>query len=1345
MNHTFAARLAAAAALAALGITAQAGDASVRGAGTKDSGVAAEAPARRTVKVIVHTAKDSSMEGDIERSRTSVGRVGKLVTERQNFDIYEVPEDQLDQVANQPGVEIARDFDRIALRTGELDTQAMRRSGSTYTATRGLKLVQFSAPPSKLDRDLVLNQGVKIVDYVPSNAFLVWANSSQEANNLGYLTIIPNTPVQFIGDFTPQYVLGDQGRADFYRYADALNVPELPYNVQVANEGTAGTDAYSWASSAGLSPEQSFTSGAGRYTNFVAYVANETELVNLAARPGVVSVMPAGYLFLAGESSAQIIANRTSDSSSDFGQTGSPGTESPAAPGALPYATWLWRRMNKASSGTGYDRPSDHPIVGVLDTGVDNGTATGAASDADLNASVTVTRIVSSFLFNSSTQNIEQDDDQADAGGHGHFVASLLGGNNTLTGAANEDTLGFNYGSGINPYVRMINAKIASPFQTTSTLPAAKYQDILREVFSRAMLENDREEATDRWSGTARTRNRALITTNSWGIVGGPGFIPNDYDVWAQMADYLVRDAAQEIKITPAPSDPNYLQRNAPGFQQQLSVVAVGNAGTAAAVPFRYGEIFSPGLAKNVLSVGGSEDDYDSTATTCNVGSEVGDSGQDMMYIPPGFTWPGGPVLTDGFATSIGCRVGFCGIAAGDEPRIKPDLVAPAISVRGGSFSSPACAIPGTTKYQSSAGTSFSTPQVAGAASLAATWLRRHMGIESPSPALLKAMLINSAKFLRGSRTFDPAYSSVPEAVPSPHQGFGRVNLDIVLEDTTPVFVVNQEVVLRADGASFVLDGTVADPTKPVRATLVWTDHPASTATHTWKNLTNDLDLTMTLLHPSVPANNRIAYGNDMIPVAAGNGYGGNVSVLHSTTAGTQYDRRNNVEQVMVDVPVAAGQLGWTPSSVRVTVSPFSVGWDALAPVINGGPGFGRQDFALVVYNFVPATPASMRLQTIQPGTASDFRDWILINNTPGYTPSPAITNGTGAPPGTTSLQLSSTASGTPGGYAAWGAVTMANPRDFAPVRMRANVTTNATAGNSNFMRFRFGTSSFGDSGYTEVSWLPNAPNAPVGTQDLNIWHVPRATSDFGVLDEMAVFMDLVDSSASAGHFIRLNSMLIDQYDRAKMASATVLYNRGGTITGSEAAFAPTGQSPFSASSTPGIAGWGQNGSADYTGSTSKTFQVFTGSQSRIEMTTGSQSASNTYLFAASEFQPFTLQNNFVYVVDVYIRADSMGSTGRPPLLRARWLPTDFSGTMLSVFDLDRMATGLPTGVNTAGLTPGGATRRYSFAYQPKLTGTQVLTSVQHYLFIELLDNSSARDTQGRYTIQRVVVTRYTP
>lgn len=438
--------------------------------------------------------------------------------------------------------------------------------------------------------------------------------------------------------------------------------------------------------------------------------------------------------------------------------------------------------------------------------------------------------------------------------GHGNINAHIVGGYNDGFGFPFADADGFRYGLGVAPFVKVGSSVIFAPNYTYPNFPALQ---------SRAY------------------RDGARISSNSWGAL-----VYGAYDVTAQTFDALVRDA-----------QPAGAAVSAPGNQEMVIVIAAGNEGVDG--------LRSPGTAKNVITVGASENVH-----------FIGDSD--------------GCGLDDSAADDAGDIADFSSRGPTEDGRIKPDLVAPGTHVSGGVYQT---ATPGATGqahacvdgtgtcgtasglffpagqefYTTSSGTSHSTPAVAAGAALVRQFFI-NQSLAPPSPAMTKAFLMNSARYLDGIGANDALWSN--------SQGMGAMNLGDAF-DATPRILRDQrqQDMFTASGQASVVTGTIAEPGRPFRVTLAWTDAPGST---TGPAFNNDLDLTVTV---------------------GGETYKGNVfSGAWSTTGGAS-DLRNNVESVFLP----AGTTG--DFSVSVTAS--NVNSDGV-PNIGGALD---QDFALVVYN----------------------------------------------------------------------------------------------------------------------------------------------------------------------------------------------------------------------------------------------------------------------------------------------------------------------------------------------------------------------------------------------------------
>ena len=459
-------------------------------------------------------------------------------------------------------------------------------------------------------------------------------------------------------------------------------------------------------------------------------------------------------------------------------------------------------------------------------------------------------------------------------GGHGFLNSHIIGGFNDRTGAPFEDANGFNYGLGIVPWARVgVTAIFGPDFGTELATPTL-------------------------WEETAYGQG-ARISSNSWGLIDPSTFLPlARYDVTAQEFDRIVRDA----------------QGGTPGYQQLAVVFAAGNSGPTG------NTVGTPGSAKNVITVGASENVRQTGTTEC-AGDPNANSADDIAFFSSR-----GPVNP-----------------GGGDGRAKPDIVAPGTRIQAGIpqlnyFGNSVCAqyFPaGQTLYSWSTGTSHSTPAVAGGAALVyQDFLNKEM--EAPSPAMVKALLMNSASYLTGAGAGD--------TLPSNVQGMGRMNLGRAFDGASRL-LTDQTKTFGSSGESYNVTGAVASSSQPFRVTLAWTDAPGSTTGAPW---VNNLDLEVTI---------------------NGQVYKGNVFSGATSTAGGAPDGKNNVESVFLPAGVSGNFL--------VTVRATNIAGDGLP----GNADPTDQDFALVIYNANATTPDSPIIG-ISP-TSLNFKTAAGVNPAP--------------------------------------------------------------------------------------------------------------------------------------------------------------------------------------------------------------------------------------------------------------------------------------------------------------------------------------------------------------------------
>jgi subtilisin family serine protease len=312
------------------------------------------------------------------------------------------------------------------------------------------------------------------------------------------------------------------------------------------------------------------------------------------------------------------------------------------------------------------------------------------------------------------------------------------------------------------------------------------------------------------------------------------------------------------------------------------------------------------------------------TAASQDVDQFMWDHKDDLIFFAAGNAGPGagsvGSPSTNKNGISVGATLrgtsadsmasfSSCGPTA--DGRIKPDLTVPGSSiVSAGNDFNIATNNCGTATMS---GTSMASPGATGLTALIRQyytdgWYPTGSKVSingfTPSGALLKATLINSAVNMANTT-----------AIPANCQGWGRVLLENSLFFTGQA----RKLWVKDDDTPFATGSTnesrtynfsIASSAEPLKVTLAWTDFPSTPAASV--NLNNDLDLIVT------------GPGGTVL----GNVFSGGVS----TTGGTA-DRRNTLEQVLLNNP-ATGTYTVTARSFNVPNGP-----QPFAVVVTGALG----------------------------------------------------------------------------------------------------------------------------------------------------------------------------------------------------------------------------------------------------------------------------------------------------------------------------------------------------------------------------------------------------------------------
>ena len=356
-------------------------------------------------------------------------------------------------------------------------------------------------------------------------------------------------------------------------------------------------------------------------------------------------------------------------------------------------------------------------------------------------------------------------------------------------------------------------------------------------------------------------RGGAVIGSNSWG-----SDVQGEYDTDAAQFDELVRDA-----------DPT-----TPGDQPYILEFSAGNAGSASQT------MDSPASGKNVIATGASQNVTATLAATYGLYAD-------------------GPDTMADFSSRGPCEDG----------RIKPDVVAPGSWIA--SAASSAAPNLGSIAwsviddyYVFMGGTSMSGPQASGAAAVFVQYYKSLHTNAIPSPALVKAALINSAGELDQS-------NGGPGPIPNFDEGWGRItltNLIVTNSVLSPrVYQYVDQTFPLTNGQVYTTHAFVESAAQPLKITLTYTDVPGFAGAI--PALVNDLDLEVVGPDGTLYRGNQFTAGE---------------SVPNAETP----DTLNNVEAVHLAVPL--------PGDYLVRVRGRNIVEDALlaTSVID-------QDFALVV------------------------------------------------------------------------------------------------------------------------------------------------------------------------------------------------------------------------------------------------------------------------------------------------------------------------------------------------------------------------------------------------------------
>jgi hypothetical protein len=364
-----------------------------------------------------------------------------LVGEYGSFQIFDAPSAIADALVARGAAELRDQENLILLNAGAIDTTtpaaaALRGAAGSFSGKR-MRLIQFAGPIQPAWYDSLLKTGVEVVTAIPSNAYLVYGDSSA-LKALDALAI-QSPSVQWAGSYLDPYRV----------HPDLRSAPTPLISVQLFADPAENATTLALIDS--LRQGDVARQEILHYINLIVPAA-PAAIAQIAARPDVVSIQPYILPQLRDESQNQIIAGNVT------------ATGPVAGDYLAQLATWGFTQAQFTASGF---------VVDVSDSGLDNGTTT----PNHFGLFVGGVRPGTSRVSYSRLQGTPNVADACEVGtrssdirgldGHGTLNAHIVGGfvpsGTPYDAFPYADANDLRYGLGVAPFVRVGASVIFDP------------------------------------------------------------------------------------------------------------------------------------------------------------------------------------------------------------------------------------------------------------------------------------------------------------------------------------------------------------------------------------------------------------------------------------------------------------------------------------------------------------------------------------------------------------------------------------------------------------------------------------------------------------------------------------------------------------------------------------------------------------------------------------------------------------------------------------------------------------------------------------------------------------------